>query len=69
MNSNPMKRPPEPESVRLWREWTANGPPRCCHTCHHYDNEGFCERFEQRPPEGFAATHDACPSWVMEIPF
>lgn len=35
-----MSRPPEPEFLVQWREWMRAGPPKCCHTCEHYDQFG-----------------------------
>lgn len=60
------KRPPEPEIVKAWRE---RRMPRCCHTCDSYGDNGWCYTHDDRPPDDFAATVDACPSWVAEIPF
>lgn len=54
-----------PEIVTAWRK----GPPRCCHTCEYYNEAGTCVKFEQEPPEAYAATPDVCPSWMREVPF
>ncbi len=62
-------RPPKPKIVVLYEEVIKNGPPRCCHTCAEYDEDGQCLRFDSEPPEAFAATPDACQEWIMEIPF
>ena len=63
------KRPPEPEYVRLWREWIAKGPPRCCYTCEHYQHDGRCQKFDMTPPPEFASTVDQCGDWRQELPF
>jgi len=60
-----MPRHKEPDILALWRK----GPPKFCHTCEHYDNEGICQKHQQEPPEEFARTEDACPEWLYEIPF
>lgn len=60
---------PEPEHVRHYREIERNGPPRCCHTCERYGDDGVCDKFKSEPPEEFAATPDACKEWLMEVPF
>ena len=58
-------RPKEPDDVVKWR-----GPaPKCCHTCDHYNEDGFCLLFEEKPPEQFAATPNLCDQWLIEIPF
>lgn len=62
-------RPSEPEFVRQWREWVAMGPPKCCHTCDFFTQDGRCDRYGMNPPSEFAATPDACGDWVMEVPF
>jgi hypothetical protein len=59
------KRPPEPEFVTIWRA----GPPKCCHTCEHFNQSGRCLEFDMEPPEDFAATKDACEMWSFDIPF
>jgi hypothetical protein len=59
------KRPPEPEFVKVWRE----GPPKCCHTCEYFNEEGHCTGFDLKPPDDFAATKDACEMWLYEVPF
>lgn len=64
-----MKRPPEPEFLVQWREWYEAGPPRCCHTCENYGNDGLCTEFFMTPPVEFAEAVGECPSWMMEIPF
>jgi len=45
------------------------GPPKCCHTCDHFDQSGRCLVFDMTPPEDFASTVDACEQWIMELPF
>lgn len=59
------QRHPEPMAVTLYKA----GPPRCCHTCEHYGNDGLCVTFFMEPPEDFATTVDSCPEWEIEIPF
>ena len=62
-------RPPEPEFLIQWREWMRAGPPKCCHTCDHFNQSGHCLAFDMTPPEDFAATLDACDKWEAECPF
>lgn len=64
-----MKRPPEPEFLVQWREWYEAGPPRCCHTCENYGNDGLCTEFFMTPPAEFAEAVGECPSWMMAVPF
>lgn len=59
----------EPELVIDYKRWLAAGPPKCCHTCEHYDVKGLCVAFFMTPPEDFAATVDACKEWEKECPF
>lgn len=59
----------EPEDVKHWREAKHRQAPACCHTCEHYDQHGSCTKFDQVPPEDFAAMIGACPEWEEEIPF
>lgn len=59
----------EPETVRKYRKAVQTPPPRCCHTCDHYRDDGVCEKFDMEPPEDFAATEDACPEYEQEVPF
>jgi hypothetical protein len=62
-------KPPEPDHVRNWREWIKAGPPRCCHTCEFFKDDGRCSAFDMAPPPDFAAKADACDRWEQEIPF
>lgn len=59
----------EPEIVKKYRASIAEPVPKVCHTCEHYSPNGACELFNQKPPEDFAATVDACKDWREEIPF
>ena len=59
----------EPDFVTDFKRWLAAGPPRCCHTCEHYGNDGQCVEFFMKPPAKFAAEVDACPKWEAECPF
>jgi hypothetical protein len=63
------QRPPIPEFLKQWRDWIKAGPPRCCHTCEHYKNDGRCAVFDMVPPAEFAATVDRCQQWEQEIPW
>lgn len=62
-------RPPEPQFLIDYREWLKAGPPKCCHTCDHFNQSGQCLAFDMRPPDEFAASVDACESWEPECPF
>lgn len=59
----------EPEVLRKYREIVANGPPRVCHTCDHYLDDGSCRHYDATPPDDFAGTPNACPAWLMAPPF
>jgi hypothetical protein len=41
----PSNKPPEPEFLKQWRDWIKAGPPRCCHTCENYKEDGRCAEF------------------------
>ncbi len=62
-------RHPEPEMVTTYKQWLASGPPKCCHTCEHYGNDGQCVEFFMKPPAEFASELGACPKWEVECPF
>ncbi len=64
-----MSRHAEPDFVTDYKRWLAAGPPRCCHTCEHYGNDGLCTEFFMTPPAEFADTVGECPSWIQEVPF
>lgn len=61
-------RPKTPQHV-LDYERSKKITPQCCHTCENYDLKGVCLRYRMTPPEDFAATIDACPDWIQDIPF
>lgn len=62
-------RPPEPQFLIDYREWVKAGPPKCCFTCDYFNQSGHCLAFDMRPPDEFAATVDACESYMEEVPF
>ena len=62
-------RHPEPEMVKLYRDWIQYGPPKCCHTCDKYDQNGKCTQYDRVPPEDVAAAISECDEYVMEPPF
>ena len=62
-------RPQEPKFLVDYREWVKAGPPKCCHTCEHFGNDGLCVNFFMEPPAEFAEALDLCPSWELEVPF
>ena len=59
----------EPEMVTTYKQWLKAGPPKCCHTCEHYGNDGQCVEFFMKPPAEFASELGACPQWEQEIRF
>ena len=60
----------QPEIVKKYLQvMDQNKIPKLCHTCHHYNQKGVCEKFGMGPPEDFAATPDQCDQWLDEIPF
>lgn len=62
-------RHPTPEIVQVYQQRKKEGPPRCCHTCDFYTQDGRCMRYDMEPPQDFAATVDACDEYQEEIPF
>lgn len=64
-----MTRPPEPEIVTAYRATTKVEPPKVCHTCDHYQQNGLCREFGETVPEAFAAAPDVCQLWEEELPF
>lgn len=60
-----MPRHKQPDILISWRD----GPPKMCHTCEYYDEDGVCQEHQQEPPEEFAASPDACQDWLEAIPF
>ena len=59
----------EPEIVTLYRQAIKQAPPKVCHTCDNYTNEGACLEFNAEPPELFTRTVGACLLWTEEVPF
>jgi hypothetical protein len=55
--------------VTTYKQWLKAGPPRCCHTCEHYGNDGQCVEFFMQPPAEFAEAVGECPKWEREVPF
>lgn len=64
-----MSRPKEPEYLVQWREWMRAGPPKCCHTCEHYSQNGECWQYKMTPPQAFADSVGECKDWIPSIPF
>ena len=56
----------EPQFVTEWRKMQ---PPKCCHTCLEYSNDGLCLMYKEIPPEQFAKTVNICDKWQLDIPF
>ena len=63
-----MNRPPPPEFVTEW-ERVCKSPPKSCHTCINYDQQGICEIYEQAPPDDFIHKQGECESWMQDVPF
>ena len=59
----------EPEIVRLYRQQVRQSPPKVCHTCDNYAEDGMCLEFSQEPPELFTRTVGVCDLWTEEVPF
>jgi len=62
----------KPEVVKAYDiivEAYHQGPPKCCHTCLHYANDGICVAFFMTPPQDFAASVNQCADWEMDVPF
>jgi hypothetical protein len=59
----------EPEIVTLYRQQIRQSPPKVCHTCDNYAEDGMCLEFSQEPPELFTRTVGVCDLWSEEIPF
>jgi len=68
-----MTKPEPPIEVIQWRERYKKAaldlPPKCCHTCEDYTDDGYCRHFQMEPPADFASTFDQCPEWYEKIPF
>lgn len=64
-----MTRPPKPDFLVQYEEWTKAGPPQCCHTCDHYGGDGRCFIFKMEPPIEFVNSAGNCDSWSWEVPF
>ena len=64
-----MARPPKPEFLVEYEQWTKAGPPQCCHTCDHYSGEGRCLEFNMVPPAEFVNSFGRCDKWSQELPF
>ena len=64
-----MPKQPKPEFVAQWEAWQALGPPKCCHTCEHYMQDGRCYIYDVEPPAEFIQTTDKCNRWLCGIPF
>jgi len=64
-----MPRPCKPDFLIEYEKITKAGPPRCCHTCDHYDGGGMCMAYNLRPPEEFVMLRDSCPMWECVLPF
>ena len=65
-------RPTEPDYLVKWRQVRdlVRTPPRCCHTCDHYDRFGVCEMANARPPVEFVNYGSAeCENYSEELPF
>lgn len=59
----------EPEIVTAYRARLKGDPPKVCHMCDHYQQNGLCREFAATVPEAFAATPDVCHLWEEELPF
>lgn len=61
---------PPPAAAEWLRNMQAAPAPRCCHTCYQYTRSGYCTKFNQRPPDEFTQTLNACDQWEDDdIPF
>jgi len=44
--------------------------PRVCFNCYHLDGyTNACRVHDEKPPDDFAETPNACPDWKDEVPF
>lgn len=62
-------RPPKPPKLIEYEKLVNQGPPRYCHNCDDYNQDGYCVTFGEAPPAEFASSEGACKNWVLEIPF
>ena len=62
-------KPTPPPAAAEWLRYMDLPPPRCCHTCYKYQDDGTCEQFNMRPPDEFTQTLNACDQWEDIIPF
>lgn len=62
-------RPTPPDAVLIYREAKSMQPPRCCHTCWDFSDDGLCFKFKIAPPDEFTREIDVCEDWFPEVPF
>ena len=62
-------KPAQPPAAAEWLCYMDLPPPRCCHTCYKYQDDGTCEQFGMRPPDEFTQTLNTCDQWEDIIPF
>jgi hypothetical protein len=62
-------RPMPPKALTDWKIAVSQTPPRCCHNCYNYTDQGFCKVFQQEPPAEFTQEVDQCQSWEYDVPF
>lgn len=60
---------PEPQIVKDYRKAISTPPPRCCHPCEEYKDNGICDLFSMEPPENFASEIGKCKDWIFGVPF
>lgn len=62
---------PRHEAPPIMNDWLkiVNNPPKCCHSCGHYGEDGICQKYNMEPPQDFAATPDACQDHIPMVPF
>ena len=62
-------KPKPPQFLVDYLQNVRGGPPKCCASCDHYDENGKCEKFDAVPPSEFLGTEGACDVWIEAVPF
>ena len=42
---------------------------KCCATCEHLDDKGWCEKFDDHPPLDFIEQTNDCEFYLCVVPF
>jgi hypothetical protein len=64
-----MSKLPRPQFITDYYKLIINGPPKCCHSCDNYNDDGICTVYNVVPPENVLEILDICKEWREELPF